>query len=72
MRRYGRRRRQARLLNGLVSVLEGQASIGLTFADLGTKRNVLGGSALDLLLGRHCSRITTRLLVDVMEVDNEE
>lgn len=28
---------------------------GLTISDLRTKRNVLGGGALDLLFGRHCN-----------------
>ena len=53
MRKYVRRRKQVRLLKRLVSILERRADKELTFADLGTKRYILGGSALYLLLGRH-------------------
>jgi hypothetical protein len=31
--------------------------LDLTFSDLGTQRDVLGGGALDLLLGRHLDEV---------------
>lgn len=72
MRRYGRRQRQVRLLKGLVSNLRRRADTGLTFADLGAKRYVLGGSTLYLLLGRHVERISSRFFAKVTKVSFEE
>lgn len=53
-------------LKGFVSILKRRAGmIGITFADLGTKRDVLGGSTLYFLLRRHVERISSRVFAEV-------
>lgn len=46
--------------------------IGITFADLGAKRDVLGGSTLYFLLRRHVERISSRIFAEVAEVSTQE
>ena len=65
MRRYGRRRRRVRLSDGFISTWKGWVGRGLTFADLGTKRDILGRSTFDLFLGRHVVRNLELMLYGV-------
>ena len=72
MRRYGRRQIQVHLLNERVSILKERAGTGLTFADLGTKRDVLGSSTLYLFLGRHVDGLSRLLSANVVGFSAEE
>ena len=52
--------------------MKGQAGRGLTFADLRTKRNVLGGSTLYFLLGRHVEGLSRWICAEMTEAVIEE
>ena len=60
-------------LKGFVSILKGRAGmIGITFADLGAKRDVLGGSTLYFFLRRHVEGISSRVFAEVAEFSTQD